>query len=45
MISDGDKCIVGYGDSFKIFEVKKGKNVKYNKHTFSWDSCIGKSYG
>ena len=48
-IQDGDNAIIFYtiknDEMYKMMTVKKGKEVKVNKHVFKWDNCIGKPYG
>jgi len=45
MICDGDKCIVGFNQEFKVYTVKKGKSARFKKHDFNWTGCIGQPYG
>ena len=49
LINEGDNCIISYSvrhdEVYKMMTIKRGKEVKINKHTFKWDKCIGQPYG
>ena len=45
VIADGDRAVIGHDGIYKIMVVKKGKHASFSKHKFSWDGCIGRSWG
>ena len=45
VIADGDRAVIGHDGIYKIMVVKKGKHASFAKHKFSWDACIGSSWG
>jgi len=45
LIKNGDRCVIGLNDIYKVMIVKKGKQASYEKHKFDWDSCIGQQWG